>query len=94
MYAAAGGSAPGMWQVTWQYLACLIRNGDLYEQLGAWEDALVALKEGLLMVTCASTPTPHSSMAFQPAAMHPFAEGFVTEGVLCCHQESHRDALE
>ena len=47
----AGGSAPGRWQVTWQYLACLLRNGQLYEQLGAWEDALVALKEGLQLVT-------------------------------------------
>ena len=47
---AAGGSAPGTWQVTWQYLACLLRNGELYEQLGAWEDALLAFKEGLLMV--------------------------------------------
>lgn len=36
--------------MTWQYLACLLRNGELYEQLGAWEDALLAFKEGLLMV--------------------------------------------
>ena len=47
----AGRSAPGQWQVTWQYLACLLRNGELYEQLGAWEDASVALKEGLQLVT-------------------------------------------
>ena len=39
-----------MWQVTWQYLACLLKNGELYEQLGAWEDALLAFKEGSLMV--------------------------------------------
>ena len=37
--------------MTWQYLACLLRNGELYEQLGAWEDASVALKEGLQLVT-------------------------------------------
>ena len=36
--------------MTWQYLACLLRSGELYEQLGAWEDAILAFKEGLLMV--------------------------------------------
>ena len=50
MPSAAGGSTPGTWQVTWQYLACLLRSGELYEQLGAWEDALLAFKEGLLLV--------------------------------------------
>ena len=50
VHSAAGSSAPGPWQATWQYLACLLRSGELYEQLGAWEDALLAFKEGLLMV--------------------------------------------
>ena len=50
MHFATGGSAPGTWQATWQYLACLLRCGELYEQLGAWEDAFQAFKEGLLMV--------------------------------------------
>jgi len=31
-------------------MACLLRNGELYEQLGTWEDALIAFQEGLLMV--------------------------------------------
>ena len=50
-FAAAGGPAPGTWQVTWLYMTCLLRNGELYEQLGAWEDALIAFKEGLVMVS-------------------------------------------
>ena len=36
--------------MTWQYIACLLRNGELYEQLGTWEDALIAFQEGRLMV--------------------------------------------
>ncbi len=39
------------WQATWLYLACLLRNGELYEQLGAREDALTAFKEGFIMVS-------------------------------------------
>ena len=60
----AGGSAPGQWQVTWQYLACLLKNGELYEQLGAWEDASVALKEGLQLVR--HTPKSSSSLHVPP----------------------------
>ena len=48
---AAGGPGRGTWQVTWLYMACLLRNGELYEQLGAWEDGLIAFKEGLVMVS-------------------------------------------
>ncbi len=47
----SGQAFAGQWQALWLYLGCLLQCGDLYEGMGAFDDALHAFKEGLCMVS-------------------------------------------